>query len=87
MRTIALALVFALASSATNAAEALPLDELHLPPGFHIAQFARVPNAREMTLGANGTVFVGSMSAGKVYALTSSTDGTHADKVRIVAQG
>ena len=87
MRTIALALVFALASSSTNAAEALPLDELHLPPGFHIAQFARVPNAREMTLGANGTVFVGSMSAGKVYALTSSTDGTHADKVRIVAQG
>jgi glucose/arabinose dehydrogenase len=40
-----------------------------------------------MTLGANGTVFVGSMSADKVYALTSSADGTHADKVRIVAQG
>ena len=59
MRTIALALVFALASSSTNAADALPLDALHLPPGFHIAQFARVPNAREMTLGTPGTLFVG----------------------------
>jgi glucose/arabinose dehydrogenase len=86
MRTIALALVFALASSSTNAADALPLDALHLPPGFHIAQFARVPNAREMTLGTRGTLFVGSMSAGKVYALTPSADGTHADTVRTVAQ-
>jgi len=86
MRTFALAAVLALAPALTGAADALPLDELHLPPGFHIAEFARVPNAREMTLGTNGTLFVGSMSAGKVYAVTPSADGTHADTVRTVAQ-
>jgi glucose/arabinose dehydrogenase len=87
MRAIALALVFALASSLTNAADALPLEELHLPPGFHVAEFARVPNAREMTLGTRGTLFVGSMNAGKVYAVTPSADGTRADTVRTIAQG
>ena len=87
MRAFAFAAGMALAPALACAAEALPLDELHLPPGFHIAQFARVPNAREMTLGTRGTLFVGSMSAGKVYALTPSIDGTHADTVRTVARG
>ncbi len=48
----------------------LPLDRIKLPPGFAIELVARVPNAREMALGANGTLFVGSMAAGKVYAVT-----------------
>ena len=46
----------------------IPLDKLKLPPGFEIALFARVPNARQMALGKN-TLFVGSMRAGKVYAI------------------
>ena len=50
------------------AADALPLASLVLPPGFRIEVFARVPNARQMTLG-NHTLFVGSMRAGKVYAI------------------
>ena len=70
MRAFALAAGLALAPALAAATDALPLDELQLPPGFHIAEFARVPNAREMTLGAHGTLFVGSMGAGKVYAIT-----------------
>ena len=64
------------------------LDQLTLPKGFHIAVYSdQVPNAREIALGAKGTVFVGSNDAGKVYALTDpSGDGT-AVKVRVIASG
>jgi glucose/arabinose dehydrogenase len=51
-------------------AQALPLERIKLPPGFRIELWARVDNARAMTLGAQGTVFVGSRSAGKVYAVS-----------------
>ena len=64
------------------------LDQLTLPKGFHVAVYSdRVPNARELALGTNGTVFVGSSGAGKVYALTDSTGDGVADKVRVVASG
>ncbi|MDP1862562.1 MAG: PQQ-dependent sugar dehydrogenase [Thiobacillus sp.] len=46
----------------------LPLSSLKLPPGFQIELFARVPNARQMALGKT-MLFVGSMHAGKVYAI------------------
>jgi glucose/arabinose dehydrogenase len=46
-----------------------------------------VPNAREIALGAKGTVFVGSNNAGKVYALTDTKGDGHADKVRVIASG
>ncbi len=59
-----------LAGSPSAAAADLPLDSIKLPPGFAIELVARVPNAREMALGTNGTLFVGSMEAGKVYAVT-----------------
>jgi glucose/arabinose dehydrogenase len=51
-------------------AEDLPLEKIKLPLGFAIDLVARVPNAREMALGAKGTLFIGSMEAGKVYAVT-----------------
>lgn len=64
------------------------LDKLTLPKGFHVAVYSdQVPNAREIALGAKGTVFVGSNSAGKVYALTDSKNDGHADKVRVIASG
>jgi glucose/arabinose dehydrogenase len=49
------------------AAGARPAD-LTLPPGFSIEVFAEVDNARQMALGKS-TLFVGSRSAGKVYAI------------------
>jgi len=69
----------------TAAAE---LDELTLPPGFHIAVYAgNVPNARQMAVGPAGIVFVGSRSEGKVYAVVDR-DGDHrADQVHVLASG
>lgn len=69
---------------------ALPLDSIRLPPGFTIELVTdRVPNAREMTLGpldhGKGRLFVGSMTAGKVYAVT--LDGGRATDVRTIAGG
>ncbi len=66
-----------LASTVLLAAE-LPLDRIRLPPGFSIALWARVDNARQMALGhydqQGGTLFVGSMRAGKVHAVRFSSD-------------
>lgn len=56
------------ANAAASAAADLPLAALSAPPGFAVELFARVPNARQMALGAR-TLFVGSMRAGKVYAV------------------
>src|SRR6266571_161807 len=53
----------------------LPLDKIKLPPGFTIEVVARAPNAREMALGANGTLFVGSSQAAKVYAIKLKPGG------------
>lgn len=74
--------------SSVSAMAAPPLERLSLPAGFHVALYAGdVPNAREIALGRNGTVFVGSAGAGRVYALTDSTGSGHADKVRVIASG
>ena len=72
MRAILSALLFAALGS--NAAAAVKLDQLLLPPGFRIELVTdAVPNARQMALGrwegGKGTVYVGSMRAGKVYAV------------------
>jgi glucose/arabinose dehydrogenase len=59
-----------------------------LPPGFQVTVFAaNVENAREMALGPHGTVFVGSLRAGKVHAVIDR-DGDHkADRVVLIASG
>lgn len=50
---------------------ALPLDKIKLLPGYKIEVFASpVPDARSMTLGSNGTVFIGSLREGSIYAIT-----------------
>jgi len=65
----------------------LPVDQIRLPPGFTISVVARVPNARAMTFGSGGTLFVGSGGAGNVYAvrLPASDDGEAS--VRTIASG
>lgn len=67
----------------------LPLDKLKLPPGFAIELLARVPNARQMTLGVQGdsrVLFVGTMSESKVYALELDA-GFRAGPLHVVASG
>ncbi len=64
-----------------GAADRLPLDQITLPPGFTMEEVARVPGARAMTWGEQGTLFVGS-NRGAVYALPAARNGK-AKPVRI----
>jgi glucose/arabinose dehydrogenase len=82
------ATLLSLVSSTTQAQSALPVDAIRLPPGFTIEVIARVPNARAMTWGAAGTLFVGSAPEGKVYAVTlpASAAGGEA-RVQVIASG
>ena len=69
-------------------AEDLPLDLIQLPPGFQIEIYASgVANARAMTFGNKGSLFVGSRSAGNVYALVDQNQDMLSDKIYVVAEG
>lgn len=61
------------------------LDKIKLPPGFSISVYAEVPDARSMTLSPSGTLFVGTRSGGKVYAVRDENKDGKADKVYTVA--
>jgi glucose/arabinose dehydrogenase len=71
---------------AGNSEKPLPLDQIKLPPGFSIELFASgVRNARQMALGDKGTLFVGSRTAGRVYAVVDSNGDRKADRVHTIA--
>ena len=61
--------------SAFAASDNLPTEKITLPAGFEIKLYAQVPNARSMTLSPNGTLFVGTRSGGKVYAIPTRDEG------------
>ena len=64
------------------------LDKITLPRGFTIDIYASgVKDARSLTLGANGTVFVGTRTAGNVYALPDANRDQRADRVVTIASG
>jgi len=67
------------------AQDGLPVDQLKAPPGFTVTLVAHVRNARAMTLGSGGTLFVGSGNAGAVYAVTLPADGKSEGQVRTIA--
>jgi len=58
-----------LATPLAEAADRLPLEKIKLPPGFEISLFADVPNARSLALGKDKVLFIGTRTAGRVYAL------------------
>ena len=65
-------LIFSLFPLFAFANENLPLNKLQLPEGFSISVFASdVQGARSLALGDKGTIFVGSIHAGKVYAIVT----------------
>lgn len=68
-------------------AELLPLHQLTLPQGFSIQLYARVPDARQMTLGTNGIVYVGSLREGKVYAIVPGKTVAESPHVLVIAKG
>ncbi len=56
-------------------------NEIKLPPGFHISIFAdEIKNARSLTLGEKGTVFVGTRQGDKVIALVDADGDGQAEK-------
>jgi glucose/arabinose dehydrogenase len=79
-------------ASAQQATAAPANDELpyliSLPPGFEISYYARnVPNARSMTLSPNGTLFVGTRSAGNLFAILDEDQDYRADEVITLGEG
>lgn len=86
IKPITLLTAFTLGMSLSCPSQALPLDRIQLPQGFSIDIYAEnIENARQMALGDNGTVFVGSRKAGNVYALIDTNHDFKADKKIIVA--
>ena len=68
-----------------TAADKLPVDKLVVPAGFKIEVYASgVGNARSLTMGDKGTIFVGSRLLDKVSAIVEK-DGKR--EVKVVAQG
>jgi len=60
----------------------LPMERLNLPEGFTIELFAEgVDNARSMAMGEDGTLFVGTRRANKLYAITDADGDYKADRV------
>ena len=65
-------------SSASN------LDLLKAPPGFKIELFAdNLPNARTLVLGDQGMIFIGTRSAGNVYAINNGKQYTIATNLNM----
>jgi len=64
----------------------LPLKNIKLPAGFEISVYAMLPNARSMTLSPKGTLFVGSLTEGKIYAVPAQ-QGAEPKKTATIAEG
>jgi len=80
--------VLALAAAPLFSADDLALDEIRLPEGFRIELFAEgVAGARSLTRGPGGTLFVGSMRQGNVYAVVDTDGDFRAEKVITLASG
>lgn len=64
------------------------LDLIELPDGFSIEVYAEgVENARQMVRGAEGTIFVGSRRAGKLWAVNDEDGDQRAETVRLIDEG
>jgi len=78
----------ALLTAQAPSSSRLPLSTLKLPPGFSISVYAEnVPNARSMALSPGGILFVGTRTAGNVYAVVDADKDQKADKVVTIATG
>jgi glucose/arabinose dehydrogenase len=75
-------------ASAGGLATELPLDRIRLQPGFRIGVWAKAPGARSMTMGDDGTVYVGTGGLGgrnkKVYAIKDADGDGTGENVTIV---
>jgi len=73
MKILRLSLIFLviwMAISACSSRASSNINLLKVPPGFKIELYAQgLDNARTMVLGDQGTVFVGTRTAGNIYAI------------------
>jgi glucose/arabinose dehydrogenase len=72
------------AAAGLAAAADHPIDQLKVPPGFSVELLARVPNARQMALGDQRVLYVGSTSEGAVHALELD-EQYRAGKLHVIA--
>jgi glucose/arabinose dehydrogenase len=73
---------------AVQAKAAVDLKRLKVAQGYEISYFHEdVPNARSMTVGDKGTVFVGTRTKDLVYALVDTNKDGKADKKYLIAKG
>ena len=69
----------------TTSEENIPVDDIRLPDGFSAEVWAHgMPGARMMALGDDGTLFVGTRSIGRVYAVQ---DNGEEREHQIIAEG
>ena len=68
-------------TAATNTSSELPLERINLPDGFKIEVYAEVPNARTMTMGDDGTLYVGARKGKKIHAVKDTNGDFKGDKV------
>jgi glucose/arabinose dehydrogenase len=70
---------------APKAAADIPVDKIKVPAGFKVELWASgINNARAMTWGDKGTLFVSSRVAGQVYAIV---DKGSSREVKVIAKG
>ena len=70
-----------------TASASMPTAKMQVPAGFKVEVFATgIPDARSMTVGDKGTVFVGNRLLDKVYAVTPGANGAPAT-VKVIASG
>ncbi len=78
--------VAALVTAGCGAAADLPLETIKLPPGFRIAVYAEVPNARSMAYAADlGVLFVGTRGF-TLYAVTDADRDGVGERVRVLSE-
>lgn len=80
---LAILLLSVLAASA----EAQLSDRLRVPAGYRVTVVAEVDNARQMTHGERGSLFVGSRSAGRVYRLQDLDGDGQYERVETLLRG
>ncbi len=88
--SILFAFVLAVAAAAPLAAQdgGPQLDKLTLPDGFSIEVYAPdVPNARQLSLSPDGTLFVSTRRLGNVYAVLDDDGDQKADRVLTLDSG
>jgi glucose/arabinose dehydrogenase len=69
-------------------ASALQLDQIVLPDGFTITEFATgIEDARSLAVGPKGTLIVGTRTNGRVWAVVDTNGDYRADRKVVIASG